>query len=346
MNSFVRKIIKGLPNDFARNAVRDVSLPTAAVFVDIHYTLLPKLFDSKFTAVFLHLHGKLAGIYRSPSEYEIFAKALAQKYISTPSFARNVISELKKHTNWLEAFIRARRSLTQFTVNKKEFFQKYLKFFAYHQATQFGGNYLSKMVVPKNKLPWAKRLVKSLAAAYKYNEMVVPDLEKYFRRLNVTEFLPEEIGDLDKTPVGRSVIGFSGHRYPLTESQARALSNQIEKRQKLALNIRIVAGNPVCMGTYSGKVRLITDLTRLGTVKRGEVLVTTMTRPQYNHILKRAGAIVTDEGGIMDHAAILAREFKIPCVVGTEIATRVFKTGEMVEVDAFKGEVKKINQKK
>mgnify|MGYP001564748046 CR=1 FL=1 len=58
--------------------------------------------------------------------------------------------------------------------------------------------------------------------------------------------------------------------------------------------------------------------------------------------MRKAAAFVTDEGGILCHAAIVARELKKPCIIGTKIATRVFKDGDMVEVDATKGIVRKI----
>jgi pyruvate,water dikinase len=73
---------------------------------------------------------------------------------------------------------------------------------------------------------------------------------------------------------------------------------------------------------------------------QGEILVTEMTQPNIMDIAKRAGGIVTDEGGMLSHAAIISREFRIPCVVGTHKATKVLKDGDMVEVDAEKGVVK------
>jgi len=74
-------------------------------------------------------------------------------------------------------------------------------------------------------------------------------------------------------------------------------------------------------------------------------LITDMTSPDdATMISKKAGGIVTDEGGITSHAAIIAREFKIPCVVGTKIATQIIKTGDLVEVNADKGIVKIIKK--
>lgn len=77
-------------------------------------------------------------------------------------------------------------------------------------------------------------------------------------------------------------------------------------------------------------------------MKQGQILVVGQTRPMLVPALKKAAAIVTDEGGITSHAAIVAREFRIPCIVGTHNATRVFKDGDLVEVDADNGTAKKI----
>lgn len=76
---------------------------------------------------------------------------------------------------------------------------------------------------------------------------------------------------------------------------------------------------------------------------KGEVLFTEMTQPNIMDIASRAGAIVTDEGGMLSHAAIISREFGIPCIVGTHFGTSYVRDGDMVEVDAERGVVKVIN---
>jgi phosphohistidine swiveling domain-containing protein len=77
---------------------------------------------------------------------------------------------------------------------------------------------------------------------------------------------------------------------------------------------------------------------------RGGILVTSMTQPNVVDIAKRASAIITDEGGMLCHAAIISREFGIPCIVGTKIATQVLHDGDLVEVDADKGVVRVIGR--
>ena len=74
--------------------------------------------------------------------------------------------------------------------------------------------------------------------------------------------------------------------------------------------------------------------------KNKEILVSSMTTPSMVPIMKKAAAFITDEGGITCHAAILAREMKKPCIIGTKVATKALKDGDLVEVDADKGMVR------
>ncbi len=68
-----------------------------------------------------------------------------------------------------------------------------------------------------------------------------------------------------------------------------------------------------------------------------------MTRPQIAHLCHKASAIITDEGGITSHASIISREFNIPCIIETKNATKIFKPGDVVEIDAINGIAKRIH---
>jgi len=74
----------------------------------------------------------------------------------------------------------------------------------------------------------------------------------------------------------------------------------------------------------------------------GDILVSKMTDPEIVAAMKKAGAIITDSGGITCHAAIVSRELGIPCVISTKFATKLFEDGDRVEVDADKGIIKKL----
>lgn len=93
-------------------------------------------------------------------------------------------------------------------------------------------------------------------------------------------------------------------------------------------------------GVARGKVRLIKSLKDAKDLKKGEIIVTAMTRPEMGAALDRAAAFVTDEGGMLCHAAIISREMKKPCVIATGNATKMLTNGQMVEVDGTKGVVK------
>ncbi|OGL66006.1 hypothetical protein A3B21_00555 [Candidatus Uhrbacteria bacterium RIFCSPLOWO2_01_FULL_47_24] len=105
--------------------------------------------------------------------------------------------------------------------------------------------------------------------------------------------------------------------------------------------VRELRGTIACRGTARGSVKIISNPKGVR-VRERFILVTSMTTPEFVPLLKYADAIVTDEGGLTSHAAIISREMKIPCVIGTRFATRVLKNGDRVEVDAERGVVKKL----
>ncbi len=92
-------------------------------------------------------------------------------------------------------------------------------------------------------------------------------------------------------------------------------------------------------GSASGAARVLVSLADAASLNDGDVLVTHMTSPDWLPLLRRAGAIVTDSGGMTCHAAIVSRELGIPCVVGTGEATSRLRDGEIVTVDATRGVV-------
>lgn len=107
-------------------------------------------------------------------------------------------------------------------------------------------------------------------------------------------------------------------------------------------NISKFKGDVACPGKVSGSVKIVNTIIDLPKMKQGDVLVSVATSPAIVAAMKKAVAIVTDEGGLTCHAAIVSRELNIPCVIGAKIATKVLKDGDMVEVDANSGFVKKI----
>jgi len=101
----------------------------------------------------------------------------------------------------------------------------------------------------------------------------------------------------------------------------------------------ILTGLSASPGIASGKVKIVRDLEGLSKINRGDVLVTEMTNPDMVVTMQKCSAIVTDEGGMTAHAAIVSREMGIPCVVGTEEATKKLNEGELITVDGSNGKI-------
>lgn len=121
--------------------------------------------------------------------------------------------------------------------------------------------------------------------------------------------------------------------------QSRPITAFFEKKEHGIIGKVLLAGFGASPGVASGVVRVVHDLSELSKVKKGDVLVTVMTNPDMVVSMQKASAIVTDEGGITAHAAIVSREMGIPCTVGTGNATEKLKDGEIITVDGSAGKV-------
>lgn len=101
-------------------------------------------------------------------------------------------------------------------------------------------------------------------------------------------------------------------------------------------------GQSAYNGKATGVVKIIMSALDGDKLKEGDILVANMTTPNMISLMGKSAALVTNEGGITCHAAIIARELKKPCIIGTKIATQVFKNGDIVEVETNKEIVRKI----
>lgn len=119
---------------------------------------------------------------------------------------------------------------------------------------------------------------------------------------------------------------------PITTLKAK------EDRDEVTGNL-LLSGQGASPGVASGIVKIVLSMDDLDKVKKGDVLVTSMTNPDMVVTMQKAAAIVTDEGGVTAHAAIVSREMGIPCVVGTERATTLLRDGMQISVDGSTGKV-------
>lgn len=174
---------------------------------------------------------------------------------------------------------------------------------------------------------------------------------------DVWQLTPEEVrlvafhgkGSLLKKIVERSVAGVvSDYKIGYKVIQGVELKNilkqihSVQKDMVLETGVHEVKGMIASQGLVRGTVRIILNSSDFPKFKTGDILVTAMTSVDFVPLMKRAAAFVTNEGGVTSHASIVSRELNKPCIIGTKIATQVFKDGDVVEVDANKGVVRKI----
>lgn len=162
------------------------------------------------------------------------------------------------------------------------------------------------------------------AIAEKYNISPFPDL-KYYRANSFLEGRAERFNP---------DLSFAYYRGQSIFQNEPILSETKKNTTKECKGFIAYAGKT------TGTVKIVRNISELGKVENGDILVTQMTFPSFLPAMLRAAAFVTDEGGITCHAAIVAREMHKPCITGTKNATKILKDGDLVEVDAEHGIVK------
>ena len=176
--------------------------------------------------------------------------------------------------------------------------------------------------------------------------LLVPALADYVRFI-----LPDEVWNKDifkdeykKLVQARAggYLFFDGKVHAGGDSRVLLDHLSIEARNTATETIDL-RGQVAQAGKVSGIVKVVMHHSQIEKVEMGDILVAPMTMPRYMPAMEKAAAFVTDEGGLLCHAAIVSREMGKPCIVGTKIATDVLKDGDFVEVDASEGIVRVIN---
>ncbi len=169
---------------------------------------------------------------------------------------------------------------------------------------------------------------------------LVKAIEEHYGKAQDIEFavdrdspFPENVFIVQSRP--ETVWGAGKETLAVAKPKPLAAPTSLEKATVV---VKGIAAGRRATGTGVAKVAVTAeDASKL--MRKGDILVTTMTNPDYVPFMRIASAIVTDKGGVTAHAAIVSRELGIPCIVGTEIATEVMKTGHEYTVDAASGVV-------
>ena len=211
---------------------------------------------------------------------------------------------------------------------------------------------------------WVTKIRLRSKSVYKDGEMKF--LPKYLNWLSkniLPAYTPEELGclffkELENFVIKKSELPskkelqerkklFFIRQYPIDKYEllsGKAAEKEIKARhlfeEEKLKEVKELKGQIAYSGKIIGKARLILKRQDMPKFKKGEIVVSIMTDHSYLPIMKNAKAFVTDEGGVLCHAAIVARELKKPCIIGTKFATKVLRNGDLVEVDAGRGIVR------
>ena len=291
--------------------------------------------------------------YFSKQEIDKLGKELSNRVIADRGLLDKWIKDIRIVTDDINEVI---AKLKNKLLDKDEyslFLNKFIGFGACNFAVKKIVDYLPKDILEES--------LKKLSDARLYSESVYADTEKFMEELAekigkkegykpelVLSLLDKEFEaylenqqidinkDILQNRFNLSAIFFrKGQDTLLVEKEAENLEQAMVEE-----NLKELSGKSAFPGKVRGIARVVLDPSNVKEFNSGDILVTSMTRPEYLHLIQKSSAFITDAGGMLCHAAITAREIKKPCVVGLEMATRNIKDGNEIEVDAYSGIVK------
>ena len=238
-----------------------------------------------------------------------YLKEFKSRYGQLKKDQNNLLKKLKFDTKHKELF-------------KQASYIVWLK--AYRKDCLYFGAYVANQFV--------KEIARRLFISYKQAEFMTR--EEFGQALLSGKFNTKELSERFKFSImhgtWNKVDVYSGQK------ARQYLAKMVWEKQKIKKADKLI-GQVASPGKARGVVKIIEVVKDMPKMKKGDIMLSETTYPALVPAMKKAAAIVTNIGGLTCHAAIVARELKIPCVVGTKIATKVLHDGQLVEVDANKG---------
>ena len=331
---------------FIKQHSREYSLFRVCSLHENYTKLVPNLFGFEVKEVCQIYRGALVSIYYTKEAWEGLLQAIAKKSVN-PEFVRKQFKILEEDFNYLLPYFRGEKRIESVDEFKKVF-ERYNKYYFRH-GLAFAIPRVESL--PKESIEIAMNAREKIAD---YNEAVEEvfkeTLERFYPYLkDKTQFiLPEEVWsggveDKEKTmgKIKERERGFVFYQGKLYTGDIDEILNKLGiVLEDFKSKSKQLSGQVASPGKVKGIAKIVSSVKDLDKIKDGDVLVAAMTMPKYLPAMKKASAFVTDEGGITCHAAIVSREMKKPCIIGTKIATQILRDGDFIEVDANKGVVK------
>jgi pyruvate, water dikinase len=200
-------------------------------------------------------------------------------------------------------------------------------------------------IISESHIEQDVQLVRS--STHETKEVIVPKTKQKKKKINNSMAIKiAKIGQKLNNHYGKPQdIEFAIDRGKLYIVQTRPITTTISNQKTLdnqATNITQkpdLIGEQASPGTATGVVIIIKNPKEIDRVQKGQILVTTMTTPDFVPAMKKVNGIITDKGGQTSHAAIVSRELGVPCVVGTKTATKFLKEGDIVTINGTTGKI-------
>ena len=300
-------------------------------------------FSFKFSIVFYVNEGAIE-IWENREDIKQLKEKLDAFNSEDKNFCKKVLTKFNEK---LDAFFKSKweKGFTEDLSELKEVAQTFVTMTPHYVYLWYTVNSISSEQIRDLVVEWRNQDVffeKNAPYIQESLKKIYPKLNPYHNLITIDE--------IDNPPNVDTLKARSKHWVLIPGKVSEIISlNEFEEKNPeyhfLKMEIPftdLVKGQVGFPGIVKGPVKVLRTTNQVKEVQDNDIIVSPMTIPEFLPAMKKAAAFVTDEGSSLCHAAIVARELKKPCVIGTKIATQVLKDGDLVEVDAEKGVVRKI----
>lgn len=324
---------------------RDISLFSVLAWNKGYYHYLKQKTGWRYPII-LYYDSNIVNFYHKLKDFQHFKKIITQKLINDEKLFNRLNKQFQSDVNRLK-FIYQNMRLQDYR-KIYDLSGKIMSFYIFVVSDRF---------VAAKPVAWQSRKMSEeilYQVDWKLEKLLINELNQLKINPKLAHFLTlkdidriinsKKINDVKIAKRAKGYIIIDGKIDKETDLSRYCVEhNLINPEDKIDIqNQSIIKGQVAFSGTAKGKIKIIYNQKDLDKIEKGDILITTMTNANYIQAIKKCSAFITDEGGITCHAAIISRELGIPCIIGTRIATKVLKDGDLVEVDANKGIVRKI----
>lgn len=322
---------------------RDLSLFSAYSWQKGYHYYFKQKFNWSYP-IYLSYNGQQITLYHKDIDFQYFKKTITQSLINDEQLFNKLNTQFQKDVYKLKQTPVTPQNLIKIS----NLIAKVISFYIFVVSDSFVNS------VPK---AWESRHL-SQEILYAVDEKVEQLVHQKLNQLNIPKNLAHLISPpeamtlfLDLPVVIDKILprksGYILHNLIITSEfdfsefcrRQKLINPEKDNHQSFQNHIKGIIAQPGDL--IIGKAKIIHAARHLAKIQDGDILITPMTNFNYLEAIKKSAAIITDEGGVTSHAAIVARELKKPCITGTKIATKLFHDGDILKVDANTGIITK-----